>query len=1142
MRKLTSGYKLGKAVTRTSVPLTALFTVFLTLLVHIPAVAAVAGLITLPTSSSDGKAYSSVFTVAMTVSPNTIFTTSALTTDHVQIAGTLRPQAEHVGKKADIFVVEKIGNKFTMKNADGVYIPWNTQVNKLVPFVEGVTLSSALNVDVFKGALGTAGQHLIFLGYMLEGSTTLIYTPSAATLQIATNIDPFSFFEANIQTQIIQAKCILCHVSGGVADRQTTLLYTNKGDATRQNFDLFAAFFRSKPNALAYIQSKVSGGNGHVGGNQLAVGSTGYNQLTELMQLLAGSATVSTLPPSTGTGFFTGVKLLTQEQTLRRAAILLAGRLPVTATETNAVADVNAGTLTLRIFLRALMQGENFHNFIKNAANDRLLLRGAGNGSVLINACPTCFPGYTSAYTELEKISKAGKSGPLQEFNNRLRYSLLESPLELIAYVVENDKPYSEILTADYEMMTPVMSKALGGTASFDADASAMEFKPGKTQGYYRQDASVITTVDPQLSLRQITNPGNLQTNYPHSGLLNSLAFLVRYPTTATNRNRARARWTYLHFLGVDVEQLALRTTDPVALADTNNPTMNNGNCTVCHAMLDPVAGAFQDYGDQGFYKSRRPGLDSLDGVYVGLRTGALYKAGDTWYRDMRAPGFNQHIVPAAADSLRWLAQEIVKDPRFATATVKFWWPAVIGSDLLAKPEVVTDMDYFARLAAYEAQEATIASLAEKFSANGLKLKDLLVDLLLSDWFRASDVTPAQSSALLLDAHEIAGLGTEKLLTPEQLANKTKAVTGFNWGSSWNFATLQTGNFLTTSYSPYYGGIDSVNSTTRMREITPLMDAVALTHALEASCPIVLGEFILSDASRKLFGGIDEFVTPLTEISTLAVVTSATDATLMPFTLSTPLSVGTKKVSIGFINDFCDMDPVTKKCRTDRNLIVASVMIRKPDNTTININGNLAALSNTTCGSNLRTTQKLLSTTCVADFSFNADKAGTYVITANLSAQQSGKDSVMANIAIASAVDPLLATGSGAMLIKTKLVELHQKFLGKTFSITAPEIVGAYNLLVNSWNNHKTAAGKANVANTAEKCDWSLDMDYVATLGYPGVVRKLNESSTGVFSYSFDTSGINTWIDPLGADPLYMKQSWKVVIAYLLSHYNFLHE
>lgn len=108
------------------------------------------------------------------------------------------------------------------------------------------------------------------------------------------------------------------------------------------------------------------------------------------------------------------------------------------------------------------MQGENFHNFIKNAANDRLLLRGAGNGSVLINACPTCFPGYTSAYTELEKISKAGKSGPLQEFNIRLRYSLLESPLELIAYVVENDKPYSEILTADYEMMTPVMSKALG--------------------------------------------------------------------------------------------------------------------------------------------------------------------------------------------------------------------------------------------------------------------------------------------------------------------------------------------------------------------------------------------------------------------------------------------------------------------------------------------------------------------------------------------------------------------------------------------------------------------------------------------------------------------------------------------------------
>ena len=113
-----------------------------------------------------------------------------------------------------------------------------------------------------------------------------------------------------------------------------------------------------------------------------------------------------------------------------------------------------------------------------------------------------------------------------------------------------------------------------------------------------------------------VINRGSLSTDYPHAGILNTTVFLQRYPTTATNRNRARSRWTYYHFLGFDVEKSASRTTDPEALADTNNPTMHNPNCTVCHSRLDPVAGAFQNYGDNGMYKDQWGGLDSLDNFY----------------------------------------------------------------------------------------------------------------------------------------------------------------------------------------------------------------------------------------------------------------------------------------------------------------------------------------------------------------------------------------------------------------------------------------------------------------------------------------------------------------------------------------------
>jgi hypothetical protein len=157
----------------------------------------------------------------------------------------------------------------------------------------------------------------------------------------------------------------------------------------------------------------------------------------------------------------------------------------------------------------------------------------------------------------------------------------------------------------------------------------------------------------------------------PHAGVLSTQAWLARYPSTDTNRNRARARWTYFHFLGVDIEKSAPRTTDPAALADTNNPTMNNSACTVCHERLDPVAGAYQSFGDLGGYLNQYGGHDSLANSYKhpewygGEPGSTLYQEGDTWYRDMRLPGLEGDAATdtaQGADSLQWLGQQIVED------------------------------------------------------------------------------------------------------------------------------------------------------------------------------------------------------------------------------------------------------------------------------------------------------------------------------------------------------------------------------------------------------------------------------------------------------------------------------------------------
>ena len=114
-------------------------------------------------------------------------------------------------------------------------------------------------------------------------------------------------------------------------------------------------------------------------------------------------------------------------------------------------------------------------------------------------------------------------------------------------------------------------------------------------------------------------------------------------------------------------------------------------------------------------------------------------------------------------------------------------------------------------------------------------------------------------------AHNIADLGSEQLLTPERLQRKTAAITGYNWRAYRVVPIDSLGTGLSEDYRLYYGGIDSADVTSRSTELTPLMSTVAMTHALESACPIVLREFILSDGERKLFNVISADVTPDTD-------------------------------------------------------------------------------------------------------------------------------------------------------------------------------------------------------------------------------------------------------------------------------------
>ena len=416
-------------------------------------------------------------------------------------------------------------------------------------------------------------------------------------------------FRQLISGPIVQSKCINCHVEDG-ASGNTRLVFVDDTDPDHEatNLQVFKDFLDEVEDGAGYILYKIQGALGHGGGIQVAAGTEDYANMERFLTLLGEDVGPVTITPAT---LFDGVKMESARSTLRRAAIIFAGRIP---TDEEYASIKTGGLGKLRAAIRVLMEGSEFHEFLIRASNDQLLTdRDLYN--VLKNGAESAFLDYANDEYRLGKAAEESGDrllhADLNRWQDRVNFGISRAPLELIAHVVENDLPYTEVLTADFIMANPFSAQAFGATTAFENETDVHEFKPSDILNYYRQcDGRDVEFFDFGFHVR---DPGPCITDLPHAGVLTTKSFLQRYPTTATNRNRARSRWTYYHFLGLDVEKSASRTTDPVALADTNNPTMHNPACTVCHGVLDPVAGAYQNYGEQGLYRDKWGGLDSLD-------------------------------------------------------------------------------------------------------------------------------------------------------------------------------------------------------------------------------------------------------------------------------------------------------------------------------------------------------------------------------------------------------------------------------------------------------------------------------------------------------------------------------------------------
>ncbi|MES9963160.1 MAG: fibronectin type III domain-containing protein [Candidatus Sedimenticola sp. 20ELBAFRAG] len=641
----------------------------------------------------------------------------------------------------------------------------------------GLTANTTYNYSVY--SVDAAGNR------SLTAASLAVKTAGEPTISDPSVSNGKNLWDANT--------CSSCHKSAKAFPQFTNAAVLENAIATNKGgMSLFSKLSNQDiVDLAAYAQSEQSGGGGTGGGSQM----------------------------------LEGVTLLSNEQTLRKALILLAGRLP-TDEEYQQAKDEEG----LRKAIRDAMTGPNFDSFVMETAGMHFMTAGL-KGSDLI------FRKHWLPYAQNHEDFPAGE------------------PNLLLHYIATNDRPYTEIVTADYTVLTPTLAELIYGAELLEPYQEFGHKHPRK--GYAKSAPARIPAIMAKEGRFSKGNTRALAKPYPHAGVLTMPAWLNKFPTTDSNRNRHRAKIVYRQFLGTEIEGLADRDVDDSLIHTYKAPLLEAPPCMVCHTVMDPTAGAFQNW----FTSKMNYQLDGyMDPTYVdGSQFGVNYEGkpwyqeGDRWYRDALPPGFEGKKMPGgvrgfnrpdkdgviehegnnngAGDALQWLAKELVKDPRFATGAVKFWYKGLFGRDHLTVPAGPEVPNYAGKLKQFQAQNAIFEQLGERFRNNGHIVRDLLVDMVMSDLFRATATTGQ------VDEGDLSALGMGRMLSQQQLQRKVKATVG---RALFDNLTIEDGQM--------YGGFDGGNlSASINQELSPI------TYSLVEKR--IMGEVCKGEVAKDLARG-----------------------------------------------------------------------------------------------------------------------------------------------------------------------------------------------------------------------------------------------------------------------------------------------
>jgi hypothetical protein len=398
-----------------------------------------------------------------------------------------------------------------------------------------------------------------------------------------------------------------------------------------------------------------------------------------------------------------------------------------------------------------------------------------------------------------------------------LNRAVTEAPLRLIEHVVMNDRPYDEIVTAEYTVADDQVAAVWGLPAGEPGEWTETAWDDGR---------------------------GN-------AGILSDSWLYQRHGSTPSNANRGRANAISRALLCYDFADRDIVLDSDIDLSDPEavaHAVSANQACASCHQGLDPLASFFQDYFPQFLPAeivevavSEDDQAYPLPSFYPGIFTDLL----DVPMRDRAFFG-------APGDDLPALGRLIADDPRFSACAARRF------------------VAYFHQIDPSDVPQDQEAEFQSVLLDSGMDAKALAKAIVLDDRFAASHVVLGEDDdpAAPGPADDVVGV---KKARPVQLGQLFEDLTGFRWRTDLGIVDpvdlpyglghvdLMDDSFL--GYAVLAGGLDSVYVTRPSHTYSASTSLVLRTLAQLAAGAVVEADLAAAPGSRRLLGLVEATTT-----------------------------------------------------------------------------------------------------------------------------------------------------------------------------------------------------------------------------------------------------------------------------------------